>query len=784
MPRRQTTQPELVAPAGSWEAFLAGLEAGADAFYLGLQEWSARGRARNFSPGDLRRLVPLAHAEGRRVYVALNTLLREDEVPRVAETVWDLLCLGVDALILQDLGLWRVCREAFPEARLHASTQMSVHSSAGVRHLERSGFSRVVLARECTIAEIAAIRRETSASLEVFVHGALCFSLSGQCLASTLLLGRSANRGWCAQPCRWGYRSPGQERERHPLSTADLCLVGRVWDLARAGVDALKIEGRLRGPDYVHGVVRAYRKVLDAPESDREGALGAAREILAGTAARPFCEGYAVHPRPRDVLRHRDTPVLGERVGRVHRWKAGSLVLSCDTELRRGDRLRIPTGPRGESVSFTLRGFRKRKVPGGFRYETECGEQVSRGDPVFRVKTAAGEALEQRLARQGRRIAGEEGLPLELRVSFGPGSLRVSARCGPVEAQGTFAVPMFPAERHPLDYTTLRKRFERLGGTPYRLARLSIEGDIPAVVIPPSRLNEVRREILEALEAERAAEGGRRARRATACRGGGPQPSAGDKRLWIRVETARTLWAAAREPFHRLVVVMTKECLRARDRLVQELKGRGRVVWELPVWIAEGDLALYRGRLERLAAEGFREVCVTNPAHFDLVGDLPLVLHGGRELNALNGWSAAALRDLGCRSFVVSPETDRENLGRMAGRGWPIPPVVYTFGHLPAFLTRLDPGAAWPEGATMETVAGDRLFRSAVPKPLVRDPWTRVYLGKPLCWSHRMGELRGLGIRDFLFDLQGRPFGSREVRIILKKFQTERPLSDTMEAGY
>ena len=784
MPRRQTTQPELVAPAGSWEAFLAGLEAGADAFYLGLQEWSARGRARNFSPGDLRRLVPLAHAEGRRVYVALNTLLREDEVPRVAETVWDLLCLGVDALILQDLGLWRVCREAFPEARLHASTQMSVHSSAGVRHLERSGFSRVVLARECTIAEIGAIRRETSASLEVFVHGALCFSLSGQCLASTLLLGRSANRGWCAQPCRWGYRSPGQERERHPLSTADLCLVGRVWDLARAGVDALKIEGRLRGPDYVHAVVRAYRKVLDAPESDREGALGAAREILAGAAARPFCEGYAVHPRPRDVLRHRGTPVLGERVGRVHRWKAGSLVLSCDTELRRGDRLRIPTGPRGESVSFTLRGFRKRKVPGGFRYETECGEQVSRGDPVFRVKTAAGEALEQRLARQVRRIAGEEGLPLELRVSFGPGSLRVSARCGPVEAQGTFAVPMFPAERHPLDYTTLRKRFGRLGGTSYRLARLSIEGDIPAVVIPPSRLNEVRREILEALEAERAAEGGRRARRATACRGGGPGPSAGDKRLWIRVETARTLWAAAREPFHRLVVVMTKECLRARDRLVQELKGRGRVVWELPVWIAEGDLALYRGRLERLAAEGFREVCVTNPAHLDLVGDLPLVLHGGRELNALNGWSAAALRDLGCRSFVVSPETDRENLGRMAGRGWPIPPVVYTFGHLPAFLTRLDPGAAWPEGATMETVAGDRLFRSAVPKPLVRDPWTRVYLGKPLCWSHRMGELRGLGIRDFLFDLQGRPFGSREVRIILKKFQTERPLSDTMEAGY
>ena len=784
MPRRDTTQPELVAPAGSWEAFLAGLEAGADAFCLGLGEWSARGRARNFSLEDLRRLVPLARAEGRKVYVALNTLLREEEVPRVAGAVWELLCLGVDALILQDLGLWRVCREAFPEARLHASTQMSVHSSAGVRHLERMGFSRVVLARECTIPEIGAIRRGTTASLEVFVHGALCCSLSGQCLASALLLGRSANRGWCAQPCRWGYRAPGQERERHPLSTADLCLVERVWDLAGAGVDALKIEGRLKGPEYVHAVVRAYRKVLDAPEADREGAVGAAREILAGAAARPFTEGYAVHPRPREVLRHRDTPVLGERVGRVHRWKAGSLVLSCDTDLRRGDRLRIPTGPKGESVTLTLRAFRRRKVPGGYRYETECEDRVERGDPVFRVKTAAGEALEQRLARQARPTAGEEGLPLELRISFGGGTLRVCARCGPAEVDRAFAVPMFPAERHPLDYTTLRKKFGRLGGTPYRLSRLAVVGEIPPVVVPPSRLNEVRREILEALEAERAAEGARRTERGAACRAGRPAGPAGDKRLWIRVETARALWAVAREPFHRVVVLMTKECLRARDRLVRELGGRGRVVWELPVWIAQGDLDIYRGRLERLAAEGFREVCVTNPAHFDLVGDLPLVLHAGRELNALNGWSAAALQALGCRSFVVSPETDRENLEHMAGRGWPIPPVVYTFGHLPAFLTRLDPGPAWPEGATLETVEGDRLFWSAVPKPLVRAPWTRVYLEKPLCWSHRMGELRGLGVRDFLFDLQGRPFGSREVRIILKKFQTERPLSDTMEAGY
>ncbi|MBE0617910.1 MAG: U32 family peptidase, partial [Proteobacteria bacterium] len=249
-------KPELLAPAGSWESFLAGLETGADAFYLGLTEWSARGRAKNFGLEDLRRLIPMAHAEGRRVYVALNTLLKEEEVPRAADAVWELLCLEADALILQDLGLWHVCRQAFPEMRLHASTQMSVHNSAGVRQLQKMGFSRVVLARECTLPELRAIRAAAELPLEVFVHGALCYSVSGQCFASAVLAGGSANRGWCAQPCRWNYRTDSGG-DAHPFSPSDLCLVGRVPELADAGVAALKIEGRLKGPDYVEAVVRA-----------------------------------------------------------------------------------------------------------------------------------------------------------------------------------------------------------------------------------------------------------------------------------------------------------------------------------------------------------------------------------------------------------------------------------------------------------------------------------------------------------------------------------------------
>ncbi len=776
-------RPELVAPAGSWEAFLAGLEAGADAFYLGLKQWSARGRARNFSPEDLERVVPLAHERGRRVYVALNTLLQETELPGAVDVVADLVALGVDAVILQDPGLWRVCREVFPELRLHASTQMSVHNGDGARALERMGFARVVLARECTLPEIAAIRRETGIGLEVFVHGAMCFSVSGQCLASSLLLGRSANRGWCAQPCRWGLRPDGRDPAHHPLSTADLCLVDHVWELARAGVDALKIEGRLRGADYVRAVVRAYRKVLDAPEPDRTGALGAAREILAATASRPWCEGYLRHPRPRDVLRLGATPALGERVGRVHRWKNGHMVLAVDTELRRGDRIRIQTGARETGVALSLRAFRRERVPGGWRYALECPQPVRRGDPVFRVKTAAAEALEQRLAREAERLRSPRGMPLELTLRFEEGGIRARARCGAVEVERVFPVHAYPAERHPLAYHTLRQRFGRLGNTPYRLAAFRVEGEIPPVVIPPSELNAIRRALVDELDAARARWKRAAGHGAARLRAAAAGPGAG-RRLWVRAEAAQAIRATLPAPVHRLVLLVTKETLRLRRRLVESLGDPGRVVWELPAWIAQGDAPLYRTRLEQLAAEGFREVLLTNWGHLALVEGLGLACHAGRELHVLNGWAAAALEQMGFRAAVVSPETGRDNLEAIAAAGWPLRPIAYVYGHPPLFLSRLDPGPRWPAGEVRRTVDGRGLAWSPAPRPLVRQAWTRVYATEPLNWLGRVGELQEMGFGDFLVDLAGPAQDASTARAVVRAFLSGRGFERGDEANY
>lgn len=803
-PQPPSPKPELLAPAGSWESFLAGLEAGADAFYLGLREWSARGRAKNFSLEDLGRLIPLAHAEGRRVYVALNTLLQEEEVPRAADAVWELLCLGADALILQDLGLWHVCREVFPEARLHASTQVSVHNSAGVRQLERMGFSRVVLARECTIAEVRAIRAASRLPLEVFVHGALCYAVSGQCLASTALAGGSANRGWCAQPCRWNYRAGPEQGESHPFSPADLCLLERVPELAEAGVAALKIEGRLKGPEYVAAVVRAYRGILDAPPHERADAVGAGRELLEAAAGRPATEGYADRPRPRHVLLEGGRPALGAQVGRVLDWADGTAVISASVPLHRGDRLRIASGPRGEGVALALRDFRRERGRGEERLRVPCPSPVARGASVHRVKTAAGEELEQGLARRARSLAGggrgEGGFPVRATVCLESAGLRVRAACGPATAEFLAPMPRFPATERALTAETLEAHLGRLGGTKFRLDSLAVEGELPPVVLPPSALKEARRRLAAALEEALAREAGARRAGVGALREEGlPEPALGPLpvpavRLWARAENPAVARAvlALEAPVHRVVVTLAGECWGGRSRWSDADGLREGTVWELPAWISEASLPDYRRRLEILAGEGFREVLVTNLGHLELLEGLPLSPIAGRELHALNGWAAAALRSLGCTAFTPSPETDAENLRALAAAGWPLRPLAYVYGSLPLFVTRLDPGTVLPEGASAITVDGRCLTWAEAPggagaRHGDRDGdggWARVYGPEPLSWAHRRSELAALGIADFLCDFQGRRYTPEEVGAVAQAVRDGSRLAGTSEMNY
>ena len=257
--KRETRLPELLAPAGSFECLIAAIRGGADAIYVGGKRFGARAYAKNFDTEEMKKAVIYAHLHGRKIYVTINTLILDREMEDALAYARELYAIGVDALIVADLGLIRVLREHLPELELHGSTQMSAHNTLGADMAYELGCKRVVLARELSGENIAAVTAKCKPEIEVFLHGALCVCHSGQCLFSSMVGGRSGNRGECAQPCRLPYNG----EKSYPLSLTDLCLANHVRELCDSGVASLKIEGRMKSPEYVYTVTSIYRRLLD-----------------------------------------------------------------------------------------------------------------------------------------------------------------------------------------------------------------------------------------------------------------------------------------------------------------------------------------------------------------------------------------------------------------------------------------------------------------------------------------------------------------------------------------
>ncbi len=290
--KRKTKLPELLAPAGNFECLIAAVEGGADAIYVGGKKFGARAYAKNFDIDELSRAVVYCHLHGVKLYVTVNTLvldLEMREVVEYAKTLWE---IGVDALIIADLGAISEIRKFVPDLELHASTQMSVHNTLGAEAAYNMGCRRVVLARELSLSDIKSVTESSSAEIEVFLHGALCVCHSGQCLFSSMVGGRSGNRGECAQPCRLPYNGG-----KYPLSLKDLSLAGHIPELIDSGVASLKIEGRMKSPDYVYTVTSIYRRLLDECRTATEEE---ARELRRAFSRDGFTDGY-LKGKPQSV---------------------------------------------------------------------------------------------------------------------------------------------------------------------------------------------------------------------------------------------------------------------------------------------------------------------------------------------------------------------------------------------------------------------------------------------------------------------------------------------------
>lgn len=340
---------ELLAPAGHVEGFLAAVENGANAVYLGLKQLSARATAVNFTLEELSQLVPFARSRHISVYVALNSLVAAGEVLLTLDLLQALSDLSVDGIIVQDPGMFTLVRQWFPDLKVHASTLMTAHNHAGVNQLERMGAERVVLARELSLQEIEQIAGKTHVDLEIFVHGALCFSYSGMCLASSFRGGNSGLRGRCVQPCRLPFRQG--RRQGYFLSCNDFCALPLIPKLKHLRIASFKIEGRMKSADYIARVVRAYRLVLDASPQEEEDAIDQAREWLNLSPSRRLTTGYLTGDSSRQILTPHRSGSSGLWVATVREISEGGASVLLRHALLLGDRLR-PESREGKEERF------------------------------------------------------------------------------------------------------------------------------------------------------------------------------------------------------------------------------------------------------------------------------------------------------------------------------------------------------------------------------------------------------------------------------------------------
>ncbi len=520
-------RPELLAPAGDWECARAAVENGADAIYFGLERFNARMRAKNITQADLPALMAFLHRRGVKGYVTFNTLVFTNELEDAADYLRTIIASGVDAAIVQDVGICRLIRQLSPDFPIHASTQMTVTSAAGVQFVKDLEAQLVVLARENSLKEIHAMQGVLQAAgadlpLEVFVHGALCVAYSGQCLTSESLGGRSANRGECAQACRLPYDliADGRKVElgdrRYLLSPQDLSGLEVLPELVRAGVASLKIEGRLKSPEYVASITRVYRQALDQVMAELTGAPvppfapKVARYELEMSFSRGLYTGWFRGIDNQTLAHGRFGTKRGVYLGEVIRVSGSGRSLGVHLQ---------PVAPvkPGDGIVFDA-GAPDKGEEGGriYQVETHGSETVLRfgeGDIDFR-KVHAGNRVwktndpaldrELRATFAGDKVRfqrpiilevhGRAGTPLTLIANDGEGHVvRVDS-----------AVPLAPADKQPLSPARLEEQLGRLGGTPYRLGNLSsrLDGD---VILPVSELNRLRREVTTALDERRTA---------------------------------------------------------------------------------------------------------------------------------------------------------------------------------------------------------------------------------------------------------------------------------------
>lgn len=629
---------ELLAPAGNMEALRAAVQNGANAVYLGAGNFNARRNANNFDSDSLKEAVAYCHARNVKVHVTLNTLVREDELDDLEDTIRMINESGADAVIVQDFGVVRAVKQMAPDLELHASTQMAVHNRQGVDFLVKQGFNRVVLAREMTFEEMAECVGR-GAEIETFGHGALCVACSGQCLMSSLVGGRSGNRGLCAQPCRLPWKMDG--KEGHLLSTKDLCTLENLDKLQKAGVNSLKIEGRLKRPEYVAVTIAAYRRALDALYAGQENEtveedMASLRQMFNRGG---FTQGYGPGVAEKELMYHARPNHIGVTVGECR--NKGEIRLNEDVD--NADVLALRRNF-GEDIPVKLAGRKGERL--------RCAE-AKPGDMLFRMVS------EKQMKAARESFNGEHcRIPVSAWVELQagkPASMIVSDGVYTAKAEGQILEPA----NKPADPERTAAQLKKTGGTPYEIENLELNLDIGAFC-PASVLNGLRRDALNALEEMRTA---RERKTDSMIRPGKTAVWEGNPRLLAQSASPVVLKEALANGAEGAVFAPEDVRIKALDAALEQLPEK----FDLAIPAVLGAEALTDLNVWALNnRERIETTWLSNIGHFDL--EWPGKKAADYMLNIGNNLTTAQMKDWGVEMFAPSIELSVGQINHLGGK--------------------------------------------------------------------------------------------------------------------
>lgn len=760
-PSRRYPFPELLAPAGSPESYFAAVEAGADAVYLGFRKFSARERAENFTLEDYCRILPHARGRGVKIYLAMNALLTEAELPEAISLLHQVAPLSPDGVIVSDLGLLRIVRTYFPGIPIHVSTQAGCASLAAADRFARLGAERVILERHLSLSEVRGIVSRARPGVEIFVHGALCYSYSGKCFFSSYLGGRSANRGECVQPCRRLYGHAGGEEAI--FSTRDLSLMEILPELVPMGFAALKIEGRMRSADYVAGVVSAYRTALDRIREGRPGeGVAEGLRILSATAGREPTPGILGGADPAQVVAGGSSGAVGRLLGPVVEHRDGWVYVRCDAPPSRGDRLRVQF--RGEGSGRGFSALSLREAAGGFLVQVPF--PVSSGDRVFRVG-GGGRAELTRTARREREALVPDGV--RFRVAVGEDAVRVEASYGSARRQFSFRVSATGVRTEEPLPPDAAERLRAAYRSDLPVGEISVEERGGAVSWPD--VTDLFLKAARSFDKEFYLEGKRlRLAILPTLRVTGSRRETLPTVFFVGC-TADQLPLLPRVPEVIPVVEFTKAA--ARDPAEAARGHRDRVHFRLPAPLLEDEAPFYRRTVRDAVEKGYRRWFVPDVGHFELFAgrhlrrDLEIV--SDHYLYAFNTGALAELSALGASRMVLPVEADLPSL-RAVGKYLHELGIAVAYAAVPLMISRLLPSGGVRDAMVRSPREERFLVRTG-------ERGSTVLPSAPFSASGALHELRAAGIRDFFADLKGVPAG--EIGPILSALFADREIPGT-----